>query len=192
MPTRRDVGAAKVERAAAWLAAFDPAISVRPERRRVRGVEDVRSLVDGADVLVQTADWPPYELGRWVDAACRDAGVPWISAGQVPPVLKVGPTYLPGGPCFACHETQLRRGSPHYDELVAQRRADTRPATTLGPASAIVGSLIAMDLLHLLAGTRRPATAGRALIVDMRTLGSRWEVISSDPDCALCGGAGGR
>jgi bacteriocin biosynthesis cyclodehydratase domain-containing protein len=108
----------------------------------------------------------------------------------VPPVLKIGPMYVPGGPCFGCHETQLRRGSPLYDELVDRRRAETRPATTLGPASAIVGSLVAMDVMHLIAGGRRPATAGRALIVDMRRLESRWEAIEIDPECSLCGGAG--
>jgi bacteriocin biosynthesis cyclodehydratase domain-containing protein len=188
-----DVGAAKVERAAAWLAAFDPAIRVRVEHRRVTGVEDLRGAVAGADALVQAADRPPYELARWVDAACREACVPWIAAGQVPPLLKVGPAYVPGrSACFACHERQLRSGSPFYDELVARRRADTKPAITLGPASGIVGTLLSMDVVHLLAGVRRPATEGRALIVDMRTFESRWEEIAVDPACPACGGTGGR
>jgi bacteriocin biosynthesis cyclodehydratase domain-containing protein len=188
-----DVGAAKVDRAGAWLAAFDPAIRVRTERRRVTAVGDLRDVVAGADALVQAADWPPYELARWVDAACREAGVPWIAAGQVPPLLKVGPTYVPGrSACFACHERQLRSGAPLYDELVAHRRADTRPATTLGPASGIVGTLLAMEIVHLVTGLRPPATEGRALIVDMRTFATRWEEIAADPECPACGGPSGR
>jgi len=141
--TPDDLGRPKVDRAAAWARRFDPAIEVRPVPTRVRGPNDVAALLNGADVLVQAADWPPYELARWVDAACLGAGVPWIAAGQLPPLLKIGPTYMPGdSACFACHERLLRAASPYYDELVAQRRAATAPAVTLGPASGVIGTLL--------------------------------------------------
>jgi molybdopterin-synthase adenylyltransferase len=182
-----------VERAAAWVRGFDPAIEVRAERRRISSADDLRPLVRGADALVQAADWPPYELARWVDAACGgEGGVPWIAAGQVPPLLKIGPLYIPGRSCFACHERQLRSGGPLYDELVRHRAAETRPATTLGPASGIVGTLLAMELVHLIAGGVTPATDGRALLVDMRTLATRWEAIEPDPSCPSCSARGDR
>jgi bacteriocin biosynthesis cyclodehydratase domain-containing protein len=183
----RDVGAGKAERAAAWVRAFDASIDVRVVPQRVAAVDDVRALVDGASALVQAADHPPYELARWVDAACIEAGVPWIAAGQVPPLVKIGPLYVPGRSCFACHESQLRRESPHYDALVAQRQHDDqRPATTLGPASGFVGTLLAMELVHLLTGVARPATEGCALIVDLRTLELRRHPISADAACSSC------
>ena len=50
----------------------------------------------GADAVVLAADWPPYELGRWVNAACVSTGTPFITGGQVPPLLRIGPTYVPG------------------------------------------------------------------------------------------------
>jgi bacteriocin biosynthesis cyclodehydratase domain-containing protein len=185
--SERDLGAGKAERAAAWVEAFDPSIDVRVVPRHVTGVGDVRRLVEGASALVQAADHPPYELARWVDAACIEAGVPWIAAGQVPPLVKIGPLYLPGRICFACHERQLRRDSLHYDALVAQRRAgDARPATTLGPASGIVGTMVAMELVHLLTGVARPATQACALIVDLRTLEVRRQPIAPDARCSSC------
>jgi bacteriocin biosynthesis cyclodehydratase domain-containing protein len=185
--SERDVGAGKAERAAAWVQAFDGSIDVRVVPRRVAGAGDVRALVDGASALVQAADHPPYELARWVDAACIEAGVPWIAAGQVPPLVKIGPLYVPGRICFACHERQLRRESPHYDALVAQRRAEgARPATTLGPASGIVGTMLAMEVVHRLTGVARPATEACALILDLRTLELRRQPITPDTECSSC------
>jgi len=183
-----DLGRPKAELAAAWVGRFDPSVAVDVAGRRVEGEADVRAVLDGADALVQAADWPPYELARWVDAACLDAGVPWIAAGQVPPLLKVGPTYVPGRTaCHACQETRIRAAFGLYDELTAHRARDDTPATTLGPASGVVGTLLAMEVMHLLAGDELPATAGRALLLDMRTLETRFEAVERDPACPSCG-----
>ena len=183
-----DVGASKVEGAARWARAFDSSLTVVAHRERVRSPADVEALLDGADALVQTADWPPYELNRWVNAACLARGVPFISAGQVPPLLRIGPFYVPGRTaCFACHERQLRAASPLYDELVEHRRSHAGdPAVTLGPSSGLVGTLVAGEVLHLLADPGSTATAGRALLLHMRTLAARWERVTRDPSCPAC------
>lgn len=182
-----DIGAAKVDRAAAWLARFDPRVGVSTHRLRVSGPDRLRPLVQGATALVLAADWPPYALGRWVDEACRDARVPYVTAAQVPPVLKVGPAYVPGRTaCFACQERQTADAFPLYAELAEHRRRDPAPATTLGPASAVVGAMIAMEVMHLCLGWTPLATEGRAWILDMRTLETRWEVIERLGDCPAC------
>lgn len=182
-----DLGSAKVDCAARWIGGLDPEIEVRAVRRRVEGEDDVAAFVGDADALVLAADWPAYELGRWVNHACVDAGVPFVTAGQHPPLLKVGPTYVPGrGPCFACHERGLAAAFPHYPELAEYRRHHPTPATTLGAASGVVGTLVALEVMHLLTGTEPVATEGRALLIDMRTLQQRWEPVERDPDCAIC------
>jgi molybdopterin-synthase adenylyltransferase len=186
-----DVGRPKAERAAAWLRRFDPEIRVRSVRRRVAGAADLRGLLDGVDVVVQTADWPPYTIMRWVADACGDARVPYVVGGQRPPVLKVGPTFVPGrSACFRCQETALERAYPLYRELSELRDARSTRATTLGPASGIVGTLIGAEVMHLLLG-RPVATEGRSLILDLRTLATRWEAVERLPDCAGCNHAGG-
>jgi bacteriocin biosynthesis cyclodehydratase domain-containing protein len=185
--TAGDLGARKVERAAAWVRRFDPAIDVEAVARRVEGTDDLAPLLEGAGALVHAADSPPYELERWVNAACIAARVPFVTAGQMPPLLRVGPAYIPGRTaCFACHERALRRASPLYDQVVAMRRRGHGEATTLGPASGVVGTLLALELMHLLSGARTPSTAGRALLVDMRTLDARWEPVERDPGCPAC------
>jgi bacteriocin biosynthesis cyclodehydratase domain-containing protein len=183
-----DVGRPKVALAAAWATAFDPAIEARAVSRRVGGPGDLADVLPGADALVLAADRPRYALERWVNAACLAAGVPFITAGHQPPLLRIGPLYLwDGGPCFECHERQLRAGYPLYDEVVGARLRESVPDTTLGPASGVVGTLVAMEMLHMLVRRERPATSGRALLMDMRTLEARWEAVERDAGCPSCG-----
>jgi len=180
------VGAAKVKAAAEWLRAFDRRIEVEAQERRVDGPAVARRVVEEADAVVLTADEPAYELGRWVNAACLDARVPFITAGQVPPLLRVGPLYMPGRTaCFACQETALRARSVAYDRYVEQVRESPSRAATLGPASAIVGSLVALELMHLLIGVA-PATTATALTIDIRTLQASRDVVPRDGGCPAC------
>ncbi len=186
--TLADVGEPKVERAAAWLRRFEPRAEAELACRRISGAADLEPLLAGADVLVHAADSPPYDIVRWADEACRIAGVPYITAGQVPPVLKIGPTYVPGrSACFACQELGSRSHFPLYDELTRFRREHVISATTLGPASGVVGALLAMEVMHLLTGDAPVATEGRALLLDMRTLETRWEGVERRVDCPACG-----
>jgi bacteriocin biosynthesis cyclodehydratase domain-containing protein len=182
-----DLGRPKVDCAARWLRRLDPDTEVRTLRRRVASEEDAADVVAGADVALLLADWPPYELGRWLNRACVSAGVPFVLAGQHPPLLKVGPTFVPGeGPCFACLERRLTEDFPLYPRLTEYRRRNPVPATTLGTASGVVGTLVAMEAMHLLAGASTVATQGRALLIDMRTLTTRWDAAERDAACPVC------
>ena len=183
-----DVGRGKAELAARWVSAFDPEIDVRAVPARVSGPDTLEPLLAGADVLVHAADSPPYELERWVNAACLRAGVPWIASAQSPPILKVGPLYVPGGTaCFTCHERQLSRDHELWPAVVRSRCERPVVATTLGPASGLLGTLIGLQVLDLLTASDQPATAGRALLFDMRDLTSRFVAVERDPDCPACG-----
>jgi bacteriocin biosynthesis cyclodehydratase domain-containing protein len=109
--------------------------------------------------------------------------VPFITAGQLPPLVRVGPLYVPGRTaCFACHETALRAESIAYDRYVEHVQATPSRAATLGPASALVGSLLAMELMHLLVGVE-PATAGAAYTIDLRTLEVSRTAVRRDGAC---------
>jgi molybdopterin-synthase adenylyltransferase len=182
-----DIGAAKVARAAAWLEAFDPAIDVVARRERITGPEPLDEALAGCDVLVVAADWPPYELMRWVNSVCVARRLAFLTAGQQPPLLKIGPTYVPGrGACFTCHETALRRSFPLDGQLADHRRRHPPEAVTLGPASGVIGSLLALEVMHLVAADEPVATQDRALLIDMRSLQARWEDVERDPDCPVC------
>lgn len=189
---RADVGRPKVEVAAEALGAFDPQLEVTPVARRVDCAEAAREVVAGHDLLVDTADWPPHEISRWLDAASWGLGIPHLSAAQLPPSVRIGPTYLRGRTaCLECQERAARRDHPLYDELVALRRSRPTVAATLGSASALIGGALAMEVVHLLSGGREPATLGTAVMIDLGDWSVSRTPIVPDPDCPRCRAAVG-
>ena len=185
-----DIGRPKVDVAAEALCGLNPDIEFVPIDRRVRSVADVRCVAAGADFVVCTADWPVHDIGRWVNRACLELRVPHTSAGQFPPRVRIGPTFVPGRTaCLACQERAIRRDFPLYDELVDHRKSAAPVAATLGAPSGLIGSLLAMEVIHWITGISTPATLGRGLVFDLRDFSSHWESIEPDPDCELaCGG----
>ena len=181
-----DLGRRKVDVAAESLRALNPELDFVALARRVRGVEDVRAVAAGADFVVCTADWPVHEIGRWVNRACFELRVPHTSAGQFPPRVRIGPTFVPGRTaCLECQEIAVRKSFPLYDELVAHRREHVPVAATLGAPSGLIGSLLAMEVIHSITGISEPATLGRGLVFDLRDFSNHWEAVEPDPDCPL-------
>jgi molybdopterin/thiamine biosynthesis adenylyltransferase len=171
-----DVGRPKVHAAADALRRFNPETALEARRRRLGSADDVAEVVEGCDFVVETADWPLYELPRWVDRACRARGIPHITAAQHPPLVRVGPMRIPGrSPCLACVEQADRARFPLAGELEAFRAARERPSPTLGTASGLIGTLIATEVVHHLTGAHRPCTLNRSLVFDLATFERRLE-----------------
>jgi molybdopterin/thiamine biosynthesis adenylyltransferase len=171
-----DVGRPKVHAAADALRRFNPGTALDTRRRRLRSAGDVSEAVEGCDFVVETADWPMYELPRWIDRACRAHGIPHITAAQHPPLVRVGPMRIPGrSPCLDCVEQEDRARFPLAAELEAFRAARERPSPTLGTASGLIGTLIATDVVHHLTGAYPPCTIDRSLVFDLATFESRLE-----------------
>jgi bacteriocin biosynthesis cyclodehydratase domain-containing protein len=182
-----DLGRLKVDAAAEALRAFDPALEVETHRRRVACVADVVAIAGGSDLVVATADSPPYAIARWINAAALELGIPHVSAAQFPPFVRVGPLFVPGVTgCEHCQEIAARREFPDYEALVSYRERDPRTAATLGPLSALVGSVLATDVMHLLSGVATPATQGHAIVIDARDLSVTKEPVPREPDCPVC------
>jgi molybdopterin/thiamine biosynthesis adenylyltransferase len=184
-----DIGRAKVEAAAEALGGFDSSCRIVTVERMLAGVGDVVALVEDADLVVNSADWPPHDIERWVNAACFAAGVPSITMSHSPPVGRVAPLYVPGETgCFECQEASYRERFPLYDELVEQRRGRASPAATLGPVCAFVGGQVALEVVHHLTGLFPPATLGRAHIYDLRTMSVTREDVPRRRGCRVCDG----
>lgn len=180
------LGRPKVREAADWVMRYDPRAEVLAVHEEVRGRDDVERLLAGTDLVVLAADWPPYEISRWVNAACLAAGVPFVTAGQQLPIVKVGPAYVPGHTgCFICHERELRTASPLYDEYVAHVKASRRPIPTLGTASGVAGALAAQEVVTLLL-TGQSSIAGAAAILDLTTMRLELHELVRDPACPAC------
>jgi bacteriocin biosynthesis cyclodehydratase domain-containing protein len=183
-----DAGRLKAEAAVEAVAAFDSACRLTAVPRRLESEREVRDIVEGADFVVNAADWPAHDIERWVNAACFAVGVPSITMSHSPPVARVGPMYVPAETgCFACQEASYRATHPLYDELVEERRGRLSPAATLGPVCAIVGGHVALEAVHRLTGLVRPASLGTAFVYDLRTMQVTREPVQRLADCEVCG-----
>jgi len=183
-----EIGQLKVEAAAARLRGFNSSMRVTSTARRLESQAEIADFIDGADVVIDAADWPAHDIERWCNAACFEAGIPYITMSHFPPIARVGPLYVPGVTgCFVCQETAYRREYPLFDVAVEQRRAKASPAATLGPACGMIGGHVGLDVMHLLTGLAEPSTLGVAHISDLRTMEVEREPVVPEPDCPVCG-----
>ena len=183
-----EIGLLKVEAATARLRAFNSAMRVTSTARRLESQAEIADFIDGADVVIDAADWPAHDIERWCNSACFEAGIPYITMSHFPPIARVGPLYVPGTTgCFACQETAYRREYPLFDVAVEQRRAKASPAATLGPACGLIGGQVALDIMHLLTGLAEPSTLGASHIYDLRTMEVEREQVVPEPGCPVCG-----
>jgi bacteriocin biosynthesis cyclodehydratase domain-containing protein len=183
-----EIGLLKVEAATARLRAFNSGMTVTSTARRLESQAEIAEFIDGADVVIDAADWPAHDIERWCNSACFEAGIPYITMSHFPPIARVGPLYVPGKTgCFACQETAYRRQYPLFDVAVDQRRAKSSPAATLGPACGLIGGHVGLDIMHLLTGLAEPSTLGVSHIFDLRTMEVEREPVVPEPDCPVCG-----
>jgi len=186
--TEADIGRPKVEVAAERLGAFNSRMRLDTIPERVDGEESVAAVIDGYDLVIDAADWPAHEIEQWVNGACFEAEIPYITMSHFPPIARVGPLYIPGVTgCFACQVTAYRRSYPMFDVAIEQRRAKPSPAATLGPACGLIGGQVGLDIMHHLTGLAEPSTQGVGHIYDLRTMEVEREPVVPEPDCPVCG-----
>lgn len=185
--TEADIGSRKVEVMAERLRAFNAGVHVATVARRMESQAQLADYIAGADVVVDTADWPAFEIESWCNSACFEAGIPHIGMAQIPPTVRVGPFYVPGiTGCHECQRIAWRREYPLFDVAIEQRKGKPYTAATLGPASGFIGAQIGMDVLHFITGLAEPASLNTACLYDLRTMKVRREQVAREPNCPVC------
>jgi molybdopterin/thiamine biosynthesis adenylyltransferase len=174
-----DVGARKVDAAAARLAAINPEIAIECVARRVAG-DDLAALVADASVVLDCSD--NFATRHAVNRACVAARVPLVSGAAIrfDGQVAVFDARDATSPCYHC---LFGEG----DEL-----EETRCATmgVFAPLVGIIGATQAGEALKLVAGAGE-SLAGRLLMVDALTMRWRDVRVPRDAACAVCGSGGG-
>lgn len=181
-----DVGALKVERAAATLKALNPHVEVEALRVQFptspRGKDEATSLLFGADIVLDGTD--DFTTRLAVNAACYELGIALVSGavgrweGQVA-TFKSGLTkHLPPEqrlPCYRCLVPEI----PPDAEACAQ-------VGIVGALTGVVGSMMALEAIKEIANAG-DSLAGRVLLYDALTATSRTINLKPDPNCETCG-----
>jgi bacteriocin biosynthesis cyclodehydratase domain-containing protein len=186
--TPADIGLLKVEAAAARLRAFNPDAKITATARRLGSAVEIADFIAGADIVIDAIDWPAFEVELWVNEACFELGIPYLTMSHFPPVARVGPLYVPGVTgCYVCQSIAWRREYPLLDAAIEGSRAKPSPAATIGPACGLIAGQVGMEVMHLLTGLSTPSTQGIAHIYDLRTMEIERDAVVPEPDCPICG-----
>ncbi|WP_165977405.1 HesA/MoeB/ThiF family protein [Nonomuraea diastatica] len=181
-----DVGAPKVEAAAARLRAANPFVTVETFDRRVTSSADLTDLVDGAGIVINAMDLPtPNDTATWVSEACRPDVPHILGTGYAYHIGVLGATVLPGRTaCWACVRaaTFADHGRHRMESLIGKRQK----AGAIGALCGLVGTILAWEAIRVLTGLE-PALSGKWSEVDFWPLEIRSRPIPRRPDCPICG-----
>lgn len=166
-----DVGASKVERAQAALAALNDNVAVEIESQRLTDA-NAAYLLRGADVVLDGTD--DFGTRFAVNAAARELGVPLVSGavgrwdGQVS-------VFERGGPCYRCFVPE----TPPDAETCAR-------VGVVGALTGVIGSMMALEAIKLIVQAGEPLI-GRVMFFDGLRGDARTSTLPRDPACPVCG-----
>lgn len=167
-----DVGAPKVERAQAALAALNDNVSVEIEHQRLSEA-NAAYLLRGADIVLDGTD--DFATRYAINAACRELGAPLVSGavgrwdGQVA-------VFARGGPCYCCF---VPEAPPDADTCAR--------AGVVGALTGVIGAMMALEAIKIIAQTGEPLI-GRVLLFDGLKGEARAVALKRDPACPVCSG----
>lgn len=171
--TPADIGALKVDAAAARLAAMNAEVRLECLDERL----DAAGLAEAAarcDLVLDGSDNLATRLA--VNAACVSARTPLITAAviRLEGQLLVCPNDGSDTPCYQCLY------DAHDENL-----GDCRGAGVLGPVAGMLGTLMASEALLRLAAVPHH-DAGALLLVDARSGNFRRLQARRNPECEVC------
>lgn len=178
--TPADVGRAKAEIAAAWVARFDPALEVVAIVERVDRA-NVAHILAGANVVLDGCD--NFATRLIVSDACVAAGIPLTSAaiGRFQGQVASFAGHLPDQACYRCF----------VGDAFDAEDCDTCAADgVLGAMAGMVATFGAMQAIRVLleghAALGEPQF-GKLHLLDGLAPSLRTMNIAKDPDCKGCG-----
>lgn len=166
-----DIGAAKVERAQAALAALNDNVTVEIENQHLTSA-NAACLLRSADIVLDGTD--DFETRFAVNAATRELGLPLVSGavgrwdGQVS-------VFARGGPCYRCFVPE----APPDAETCAR-------AGVVGALTGVIGSMMALEAIKMITQSGKPLL-GRVLLFNGLEGEVRTIVLKRDPACPVCG-----
>ena len=182
--TPADIGHAKAEVAAAWVARFDPVIAVRAVGTRINR-DNAAGLLAGATQVLDGCDNFATRLA--VSDACVALRLPLTSAavGRFQGQVANFSGHLPDQPCYRCFVG---------DAFDADDCDSCAADGMLGAVAGMVGSLAAMQAVRVaLAGraTLGDPQWGKLQLLDALAPSLRTLAIAKDAGCRGCGLTGG-
>jgi bacteriocin biosynthesis cyclodehydratase domain-containing protein len=147
----------------------------------------------GASLIILASDGMSLAGVDAINDLTQRTRTPWLLLRIDRSNALIGPYVVPGETaCFTCYELRARANAERPDEHQALfhswRAASDASADFPTPPEygQIVGNWVALDVMRAIAGGRAPVTAGRIIVLDLKTLGSTTRDILRLPRCPAC------
>ncbi|MDZ4690555.1 molybdopterin-synthase adenylyltransferase MoeB [Terricaulis sp.] len=166
-----DVGASKVERAAAALEALNANVVVEPRTERLDAA-NARQLLDGVDLVLDGTD--DFATRFAVNEACHALGITLISgavgrwSGQVA-------AFAPEGPCYRCFVPETPPDAETCERV-----------GVVGALTGVIGSMMALEAIKHITEAGE-TLVGRIMLFDGLSAEARTVKLARDPACPVCG-----
>jgi molybdopterin/thiamine biosynthesis adenylyltransferase len=174
-----DVGKAKTDIAAEKLRTLNPDVTVVTHHERADAA-NIEALVRQYDVVVDAPD--NFATRYLVNDACWRAGKPLVEGAVLGFSGMLMTIIPPKTPCYRCLYP-----NPPVEGTVPT----TASVGIMGMVPGVIGSLQALEAVKVLLGIGTPL-GGRVLFFDGLDQDFEEMKLERNPDCALCGGRGGR
>ncbi len=174
-----------------------PDVAFQAEEGRLETHDDVARAVTGNDVVIVAFDKPRLSIFEQVNRVCLDENIPWITCGSLNSIEGiVGPFMVPRETCcYKCYELRSKANLDAYSEYVTfeeyLREKDGRTADHghLPSFPAVIGHLIALEVIKHLTQFVPPETYGSIFSINFLTLQAQRHEVLKLPRCPACGPA---
>lgn len=177
-----DIGRGKASAARAWLARFDPALSVLADERRI-DLDNAATMLAGFSLVLDGCDNFATRLA--VSDACVALRIPLVSAavGRFQGQVGAFAGHLPDQPCYRCFV-----GDAFDSEDCDSCAEDGMLGAMVGWAGSFAALLAVRVLLEGVGNMGEPQF-GKLHILDGLAPSLRTLRIAKDPECRGCSGA---
>jgi thiazole/oxazole-forming peptide maturase SagC family component len=159
----------------------------------ISGVDRMKSAVNNCTFVVAASDVPQVALFEWVNKACIEREIPWISCSLNGEEALIGPTVIPHETaCFTCYELRMKANVPRYDEYSAfENYVKTTPQAVsqgmINSFSGIVANIAALESIKTIADFADPSTYNKLLAINLILMEFTFHTILKLPLCPDCG-----
>jgi ribosomal protein S12 methylthiotransferase accessory factor len=193
-PSAFQPGVPRQQIVAAAISSLAPSMSVTLAGELSR--DSVHAIAKDSKLLVACFDRGYETAHHWINRAAVATNTPALFAEISTHVATIGPCVLPNqAACYMCYRMRRVACEENYDEAMAYERflnqANQPSLSSRATAPFLVGqvaSLLAGEIVKLVALALPPTLAGRVMEFDALTLESRSHTVLRQPACPVCGG----
>jgi molybdopterin/thiamine biosynthesis adenylyltransferase len=180
----KDVGKLKTQVIGNFIRQNHFGTKVKCVNKMIKRSKDVEKLIEDSDIVIQSCDYPRFEVKRWINQACLKLRKPNIVVSSG----KVGPFCIPyKTSCYGCYETLMKKMIPFYEkftETIKNEGMRRYPEAAVIPS--LCGAIAAREIIVYLIGMK-PETLNAFFVIHPISLQIIKYPLSKQLDCYACG-----